>query len=73
MQLASMNVFNSIGKLEVIIFCKSLLLLLDSSSRHIVAFFETSVLKEGHNLRYLHNNSAVLMPKFQNKAIMYFA
>ena len=29
---------------------------------HIVAFFETSVLKEVCILRYLHNNSAVLLP-----------
>ena len=37
--------------MEVIVFCKSLSLLWDSSSRHIVAFFETSV------------NIKVLIPK----------
>ena len=30
-------------------------------NRHIVAFFETSVLKEVRILRYLHNNSVVLI------------
>ena len=51
---------------------QSLLLLWDYLSRHIVALFETSVLKEVRILRYLHNISAVLIPKFQNKAIVYF-
>ena len=67
-----MNVFYSIWKLEVIVFCKSLLLLRDSSIRHIVAFFETSVLEEVRILCYLDNNSAVLIPKFQNEGIVYF-
>ena len=40
-------------------------------SRHIVAFFEASVLKEVHILRYLHNIGAALISKFQNKAIVY--
>ena len=37
-------------------------------NRRALAFFETSVLKEVCTLRYLHNNSTVLIPKFQNKA-----
>ena len=69
-QLASVKVFYSIWQLEVIVFCKSLSLLRDCFSRHIVAFFETSVLKEVRILRYLRN-SAVLIPKFQNKTIVY--
>ena len=56
----------------VIVFCKSLSLLWDSSSRHIVAFFETSVLRKVRILCYLNSNSAVLISKFQNKAIVYF-
>ena len=36
-------------------------LLWDFFNRHIVVFFETSVLKEVRILRYLHNNSAVLI------------
>ena len=38
---------------------------------HIIVFFETNVLKEVRILSYIHNNSAVLIPKFQNKAILY--
>ena len=44
--------------------------------RHIVVFFGTSVLKKVRILRYLHNNSAVLilmlMLSSKNKAIEYF-
>ena len=40
--------------------------------RYIVVFFETRVLKEVRILRYLHNNSVVLILKFQNKAIVYY-
>ena len=43
---------------------------------HIIAFFQAGVLKYVCILRYFHNNSAVLIPKFQNKAsfftIFYF-
>ena len=55
-----------------IAFGKSLSLLWDSFSRHIAIFFETRALKEVRILRYLHNIIAVLIPKFQNKAIIYF-
>ena len=48
-------------------FCKSLSLLWDSFSCHIAA----SVLKEVRILRNLHSVSAALIPKFQNKAIVY--
>ena len=51
MQLASMNFFNSMWWLEDIIFDKSLSLLRDSFNRRIVAFFETSILKEVRWLR----------------------
>ena len=44
---------------------KSLSLLWALFNHHIVAFFETSVLKEVCSLRYLRNHSAVLIPKFQ--------
>ena len=37
---------------------------------HIVTFFEASILKELSILRFLHNNSAMLIPKFQNKAVV---
>ena len=37
----------------------------------IAALFETSLLKKVGVLRYLHNKSALLMPKFQNKDIVY--
>ena len=43
---------------KLMFFCKSLSLLWDSFSRHIVAFFEKSVLKEVCTLRYLHYISA---------------
>ena len=54
-------------------FHKSLPLFWDFFNRHIVAFFETSVLKENWilRLRYLHNNSAVLILKFPQKLILY--
>ena len=64
----SMNVFYS---MEDNIFSKSLSLLWDLFNRHIVVFFETSVWKEVRILRFLYNNSAVLIPKFQNKAMIY--
>ena len=67
MQLASMNAFYSIWLLENITFYKSLLR--DFFNRDIVAFLETSVLKEVRILRYLHSNSAVLLPKFPNKIL----
>ena len=44
-----------------VIFPKSLSLLWDFFNRHIFIFFEISVLKEVRILRYLHNNSAVLI------------
>ena len=38
------------------------------SNRHVVALlFENSVLKEVRILRYLHNNSTMLIQKFKNK------
>ena len=37
------------------------------SNRHITAFFERNVLNKVRILRYLHNNSTVLIPKFENK------
>ena len=61
MKLASMNVFCSMWKLEDVIFSKSLSLLWDFFNRHIVVFFETSVLKEVRILHYPHNDSAVLI------------
>ena len=45
----------------------------NATNRQVVAFFETRVLKEVRILRYLNNNSKVLIPKFQNKAIVYYA
>ena len=45
-------------------FYKSLSLLWYFFNHNIVAFFETSVLKEIRILRYLHNNRAALIPKF---------
>ena len=39
----------------------NVLLLWDFFNRHIVVFFETSVLKEVGILRYLHNNSVVII------------
>ena len=35
----------------------------DFSNRHVVEFFEKSVLKEIRILRYLHINSTMLIPK----------
>ena len=60
--------------LEDIIFYKILSLLCHDIffSRHMAAFFETNVLKEVHIFRYLHDNSALLLLKFQNKAILYY-
>ena len=37
---------------------------------HVVVFFEASVLKEVGILRYLNNSSAVLVPEFENKAVV---
>ena len=53
-------------------FVKVCLLLRDFCSCHIVAFFETSVLKEVCISCYLHNINAALIPKFQNKAMVCF-
>ena len=39
------------------------------SNRSVAALFETSVLQE---VRNLHNNSTILIRKFQNKVILYF-
>ena len=58
--------------MEVIAFCKSLSPLSDSFRRHIVAFFEISVLKKVRIFCYLHNIITVLIVKFQNKAMVYF-
>ena len=64
-----MNVFCSMWYLEDVIFSKSLSLLWNFFNRHIVVFFEISVLKEVRILRYLHNNNAalILMLMLQNK------
>ena len=55
--------------LEDVIFSKSLLLPWYFLNRHNVIFFETSVLEEVRILRYLHNNSAllILMPSSKIK------
>ena len=42
------------------------------STANVAVFFETSVLKEVRILRYLHYKSAVLIPKIQNEAIVYY-
>ena len=39
------------------------------SNRSVAALFEISVLQE---VRNLHNNSTILIRKFQNKVILYF-
>ena len=68
MQLLCFTAFSVISVVSVIsefstwpIFSKSLSLLWDLFNRHFAFFFETSVLKEVRILRYLHNNSAVLI------------
>ena len=43
-----------------------------SLNPNIVAFFETSVLKEVCFLRNLHNKTAVQIQKFKNKAIVHY-
>ena len=53
-----MNVFYFIWLLEVIAFGKCLYLLRAFFRRHILAFFEASVLKELRILSYLYNISA---------------
>ena len=42
-------------------------------SHHVVALFKIRAFKEVCILRYLLNNSTVRIPKFQNKAFMYYA
>ena len=42
------------------------------SCRHVVAFFETSVLKEIRVLCYPCNNSTILLSNFQNKFVLYY-
>ena len=64
--------FISFDNWKSFFFYKSLSLLREFFSRHIVAFFEPSVLKEIRFLRYLQNISAVLIRKVQKKAIVYF-
>ena len=54
---------------EEITFYKGLLLLLDFFNRYVVAFFERQRFKRiMYFMRYVHNNSTMLIPKFQNKA-----
>ena len=60
--------------MEGIIFDKSFSLRLDSSNRYIVAFYETSVLKEVCILRMLSpqcraNNGEVLIPKKSSRIL----
>ena len=55
-----------------VVFSKRLLLVWDFFNRHIAVFFKASVLKEVRILCYFHNNSPVLIPKFQNKANLYY-
>ena len=59
------------SSVEDVIFSKSLSLPYVFFSRRIVVFFETSVLEEVRILHYLHNNNTLLIPKFQNVAIVY--
>ena len=66
-----MNVFHYMRKLDDILY-KSLPLLQHFFNCHIAAFFKTSVLKEVRILHYLHNESVVLIQKFENKAMVYF-
>ena len=42
-------------------------------NRHIVAFFEISVLKEVCTLNYVHNIITTLIPKFLIKFVVYDA
>ena len=44
----------------------------DFFNRHIVAFFETTVLKEVRILRYLLSNSSVSILMFLDKTIVYY-
>ena len=46
-------------------------LLWEFLNRHIV-FFESSGLKEVRILQYLYSNNTVLIPEFQNIAIVYY-
>ena len=64
------NDFYSMWQLEDNIFYTILLFIWDFFKRHIVAFFGASVLKEVRILLYGYNNSAMPIPKFQNKAIV---
>ena len=41
-------------------------------NQHVVAFFEKSILRDVRILHYLHNNSTILMPMFQNKATVVY-
>ena len=59
LQLASMNVFYSMGYLKEIAFHESLSLLLDSFKRHVATFFEASVLQELRILRFISANTKV--------------
>ena len=70
-----MNIFYSMWSWKTL-FLTKVYRYLDLFSRHIVAIFETSVLKEVRILRILFprcsaNNGEVLIPKFQNKATVY--
>ena len=41
-------------------------------NRHVVAFFETSVLNCAFYVRYLHNNTTLALLKVQNKVVMHW-
>ena len=74
-RFVSMNIFYSMWNWKTL-FLTKVYRYLDLFSRHIVAIFETSVLKEVRILRILFprcsaNNGEVLIPKFQNKATVY--
>ena len=50
------------------IFHKSALPLWYFFKHHIVSFFEVSFERSPYFMRYLQDNSTMLIPKFQNKA-----
>ena len=72
-ELASMNVFYSMWKLEHIIFHEGLSLIWNIFLTAMLLLLLKEVLKEVRVLRYLHNNSTMLIQKkFQKKSAIYY-
>ena len=72
-KLGLMNIFIPFDNWKTLFLIKVYCYPIGFFNHHVLAFFETSVLKAVRILHYLRNNSAILILKFQkNFPIIYF-